>query len=353
MAGHDASGELMDRVREASVRRSPLRIVGGNTKCFLGPQVRGDALDVSSHRGIVSYDPAELVITARGGTPLSEVEATLESRGQRLAFEPPSFGDAATLGGTVACGLCGPARACAGPLRDHLLGVRILTGDGRVLRFGGEVVKNVAGYDVARTMAGAFGTLGILLDVSLKLRPLPTATRSLSLALDQAQAIAELMRLARTSLPLTASCWTGGALTLRFEGSRRTLDAVQQRIGGTVVEEDAAFWRSIREHSHGFFAANAALWRLTVPAAAPPLPLPGDPLIEWNGLQRWYALDPALDAFRTASVAGGFATAFRRASPGDPAFAPPPAPLLDLHRSLKRIFDPAGILNPGRMYPDL
>ena len=351
MADHDATAELTGQVREASACGTPLRIVGGDTKRFLGRHAPAAGLHTTGHAGIVSYDPAELVITARAGTPLREVEAALEARGQRLPFEPPSFGESATVGGTVACGLAGPARASFGPLRDYVLGVRVLTGDGRVLRFGGEVIKNVAGYDVARTMAGAFGTLGVLLDVSLKVLPCPPASRTLSLERSAGEALVELGRLAGTALPLTASCWHGGSLALRFEGTGRTLDDVQRRVGGTTVEDGAGLWRSIREHAHPFFAAPVQLWRLHVPAAASALPLQGDPLIEWNGLQRWYALDS--DAvFDAAAVAGGHATLFRHDDAAVTAFARPAEALMRLHGSLKKIFDPAGILNPGRMYPD-
>jgi glycolate oxidase FAD binding subunit len=352
MSDRDATVELVERVRDASERRVALRIVGGDTKRFLGREVAGEALDVAAHRGIVSYDPAELVITARAGTPLAVVLSELAAHGQRLAFEPPAFGPAATIGGTVACGLGGPARAFAGPLRDYVLGVRVLTGDGRVLRFGGEVMKNVAGYDVARTMAGAFGTLGVLLDVSFKVLPAPPAARTLALALDAPAALVELERLARTALPLTASAWTAGNLFLRFEGSPRTLDEVQARIGGDVVADAAAPWFAIREHAHPFFVGDAPLWRLHLPADAPPDLLPVEPLIEWNGTQRWCALESD-SVFATARDAGGYATLFRSPGPRDAVFAEPSAPLRRLHGALKRIFDPAGILNPGRMYPDL
>jgi glycolate oxidase FAD binding subunit len=351
MSDHDATPELIERVCDATARGMPLRIVGGDTKRFLGRAVPGTELNTSGHAGIVCYDPAELVITARAGTPLREVEAALAAQRQRLPFEPPSFGESATLGGTVASGLAGPARASFGPLRDYVLGVRILTGDGRVLRFGGEVIKNVAGYDVARIMAGAFGTLGVLLDVSLKVLPCPVASRTLSLERNDEDALIELGRLAGTAMPLTASCWCGGSLALRFEGTDRTLDDVQRRVGGTQVQDGADLWQSIREQTHPFFATRVPLWRLHVPPAAAALPLRGEPLIEWNGLQRWYALDS--DAvFDEASVAGGYATLFRNGGNADTVFARPAEALVRVHGSLKKIFDPAGILNPGRMYPD-
>lgn len=351
MADHDSTTELSGQVREATVRGTPLRIVGGDTKRFLGRHAPAAGLHTTGHAGIVSYDPAELVITARAGTPLREVEATLAAQDQRLPFEPPSFGESATIGGAVACGLAGPARVAFGPLRDYVLGVRVLTGDGRVLRFGGEVIKNVAGYDVARSMAGAFGTLGVLLDVSLKVLPRPPSSRTLSLERNADDALAELGRIAGTAMPLTASCWFGGSLALRFEGTERTLDDVQRRVGGTRVEDSDGLWRSIREQTHPFFAARVPLWRLLVPAAAPALPMGGEPLIEWNGLQRWYALDS--DAFfDAAELAGGHATLFRHDGAADAVFARPAAASMRLHASLKKIFDPAGILNPGRMYAD-
>jgi glycolate oxidase FAD binding subunit len=346
---HDLTTELAERVRDAAARRTPLRIVGGDTKRFLGREVSGDTLAMARHAGIVNYDPAELVVTARAGTPLRDVEALLGSHGQCLPFDPPRFGDGATLGGTVACGLAGPGRASSGPLRDYVLGVRILCGDGRVLRFGGEVMKNVAGYDVARLMAGAFGTLGVLLEVSLKVLPRPPSQLTLVQQVSQREALQRLAGMSRTGLPLTASCWTAGRLHLRFAGTPATLDEVARRIGGSAPEDAAEFWSGVREQTDGFFASPLPLWRLTIPAATEPLALPGEPLVEWHGMQRWYHLaegDPAA----TAMACGGFATCFRNASPGTAPFASPGEPLLRVHRSLKQVFDPAGILNPGRMY---
>ncbi len=351
MSDHDATPELIERVRDATADGAPLRIVGGDTKRFLGRAVPGIELHTSGHAGIVTYDPAELVITARAGTPLREVEAALAAQRQRLPFEPPSFGESATVGGTVACGLAGPGRVAFGPLRDYVLGVRVLTGDGRVLRLGGEVIKNVAGYDVARTMAGAFGTLGVLLDVSIKVLPCAVASRTLSLERNAGEALVELGRLAATAMPLTASCWCRGSLSLRFEGTERTLDEVQRRVGGMPLDDGAELWRSIREHTHPFLAAQVPLWRLHVPAATSALPMRGEPLIEWNGLQRWYAVD-STTVFDAASAAGGHATLFRHDGVADAVFARPADALMRLHDSLKRIFDPAGILNAGRMYTD-
>lgn len=349
----DCTSALVEQVREASARRVPLRIVGGDTKRFYGRAIEGTALAIREHSGILRHDPAELVLTARGGTPLAEIEAALAAKGQRLPFEPPHFGAGATLGGSVACGLAGPARAWSGPLRDFVLGARVLTGDGRVLRFGGEVMKNVAGYDVARLMAGSLGILGVLLDVSLKVLPLPPGERTLALEMDETDALSRLAEIARSALPLTAGSWVGGRTYLRFEGSDATLEEIQRRIGGERVPDASGFWTSLREQTHPFFGSGLPLWRCTLPPLAPRLSLEGTPLIEWNGLQRWYRCPSGVTAFEPAAAVGGHATLFRHASAGLDVFSALPPAMLRLHRALKREFDPAGVLNPGRMYADL
>jgi glycolate oxidase FAD binding subunit len=349
----DITAELVERVREASARREPLRIVAGDTKGFIGRPVQGVPVSVAAHAGIVNYDPSELVLTARAGTPLAEVEALLAAQGQCLPFEPPHFGADATLGGTVACGLAGPARAWSGPLRDYVLGVRVLTGDGRVLRFGGEVMKNVAGYDVARLMAGSLGTLGILLDASLKVLPLAPGSRTVVLELAQGPALERLRELSGATVPISASAWVEGRLYLRLVGTPATLDVAQQRAAGEPLEDADAFWASVREQTHTFFSDGRALWRLTLPALASPLPIGDEPLIEWNGMQRWYCVDAEENLFAPAATAEGHATSFRSTRPGAEVFAPLAAPVMRLHRELKAVFDPAGILNPGRMYAGL
>jgi glycolate oxidase FAD binding subunit len=349
----DGTDDLLAQVCEAATRSVALRIVGGDTKRFYGRAIDGVPLATRGHTGILRHDPAELVLTARGGTPLAEVETRLAAHGQRLPFEPPHFGTDATLGGTVAAGLAGPARAWAGPLRDYVLGARILTGDGRVLRFGGEVMKNVAGYDVARLMAGSLGVLGVLLDVSLKVLPRPADERTLALELDQAQALEHMASLARGALPLSASSWVDGQLYLRFEGSLETLDAVAARVGGELLPDGGSFWASLREQTHPFFAGEQPLWRCTVPGLVAPLPLGDVSLVEWNGMQRWYRGGTDTAALEAATEVGGHATLFRHHTGAADAFTPLAPPLLRLHRELKRVFDPAGILNPGRMYADL
>lgn len=348
----DCTTAITEQVRTASLAGTALRIAGGDTKSFLGREVRAATLEVAAHRGILRHDPAELVLTARAGTPLAEVEASLAERGQRLPFEPPHFGERATFGGTVACGLAGPARAWSGPLRDYVLGARVLTGDGRVLRFGGEVMKNVAGYDVARLMSGSFGVLGVLLDVSVKVLPAPRSQCTVVQHLDEAAALARLAECERGALPLTAGAWTDGHLYLRFEGSPATLAEVARRVGGETLADATGLWDGLREQTHAFFAGDAPLWRCTLPPLVPPLGT-GPTLIEWNGRQRWYRRDADAPMFDLIAAAGGHATLFRHAPAGAEVFAGVPPPLLRLHRGLKQVFDPAGVLNPGRMYAEL
>jgi glycolate oxidase FAD binding subunit len=358
--GQDLTDPLVEQVRTASQRRAPLRIVGGDSKRFYGRPVDGEPLDVAGHRGVVRYDPAELVLTARCGTPLAEVEALLSRQGQRLPFEPPAFGTNATLGGTIAAGIAGPARAARGPVRDYVLGVRLLTGDGRLLRFGGEVMKNVAGFDVARLLAGSLGILGVLLEVSLKVLPLPAGTLTLRQSLDARSAVHHLSALARRGVPLSGSFWSEGELLVRLEGAQAGFDGIAAQVGGVPVPavEADGLWLAVREQSHPWFAqASRPLWRLAVPQTAAALAsLCRAPVaLEWNGRQAWLAGIERSEVEQLACPAGAHVTLFRHGESDADAevFAPLAPALLELHRAVKRVFDPASILNPGRMYEDL
>jgi glycolate oxidase FAD binding subunit len=328
---------------------------GSGSKSFLGRATAGDALDVSTHAGIVNYQPTELVLTARCGTTLEEIEAALAEHGQMLPFEPPRFGPGATIGGTIACGLSGPARPYLGAARDLVLGTRVLTGRGEVLRFGGEVMKNVAGYDVSRLMTGALGTLGVLLEVSMKVLPLPAARRTLVQERTPAEAIELMNRWAGRPLPVTATCHDGERLYVRLSGAEMGVTQAAKDIGGEPLAKDQDFWRDkIREQGHGFFAGASPLWRLSVPQATPPMELPGKQLLEWGGAQRWLRTDADAETVRRAAQrAGGHATLFRGGDRGGEVFQPLPPALAALHRNLKRAFDPQGLLNPGRLYADL
>ena len=303
--------------------------------------------------GIISYEPSELVVTARAGTPLAELEALLAAQGQCLAFEPPHFGAQATVGGMVACGLNGPARGTAGAVRDYMLGVKLLNGKGEHLTFGGQVMKNVAGYDVSRLMAGSLGTLGVLLEVSIKVLPVPLAEATLVFELDQADALRQLNRWGGLPLPVNASCWQDGRLSVRLRGARAAVAAALKTMGGEAVGDPApALWAGLREQTLPFFAlqGDESLWRVSLPDSAAPLAL-GATLLEWGGAQRWLKR-PAADApviRQAAASAGGHATLFRSADKSVPVFSPLLAPLDRIHRELKRQFDPSGVFNPGRM----
>jgi len=352
--------ELQERIREAAGRGSPLRIRGGGSKDFYGNPPRGELLDTRGHAGIVSYEPTELVVTARCGTPLAELQRALGEQGQMLAFEPPHFAPGATLGGCVAAGLSGPRRANAGAVRDFVLGARLLDGRGDELRFGGQVMKNVAGYDVPRLLAGSLGTLGVILEVSLKLLPRPPAEATLQLEMPQARALESLNRWAGQPLPLSASAWHDGELCLRLSGAESALRAAAQKIGGATLaaQQAAQYWTSIREQTAPFFGSDAPLWRLSLPSTCAPVELPGlqaeAQLIEWGGALRWLKTRADAEAIRAAAArAGGHATLFRAADRVVPAFSPLPEVAMRLQRELKTVFDPAGIFNPGRLHPEL
>ena len=350
----DLTGPLCDRVMAAAGDGTPLAVTGGGTKDFLGRMTQAAPLDVSGHRGIVTYEPTELVLSARGGTPLAEVNAALDEQGQVLAFEPPAFGEAATIGGTIATGLSGPARPYAGAARDFVLGTRVLNGKGEVLRFGGEVMKNVAGYDVSRLMTGACGTLGVLLDVSLKVLPLPAVSRTLAFDVTAAEAIERCNVWAARPLPVTGACHDGERLRVRLAGTEGGLAAAAGALGGEAVDGDA-FWKALREHTLAFFTRTGApLWRVSVPPGAAMTEPGGDLLVDWGGALRWLRTEaPAAEVRAAAERAGGHAALFRGGDHTGEVFHPLQPAVRRIHERLKAAFDPAGIFNPGRMYEGL
>ena len=343
----------------AAEHKTPLQIRGGGTKHFYGNLPIGQSsalLDTTTYNGIVDYEPTELVITARAGTRLADLEAVLDRHGQMLAFEPPYFGEAATLGGCVAAGLSGPRRAAAGSVRDFVLGVRMLDGKGEDLHFGGQVIKNVAGYDVSRLMAGAMGTLGVLLEVSLKVLPKPLAEITVRLQLDETAAIEKMNQWAGKPLPISATCYVDGELFLRFSGSESAVHAAQARLGGEELAESEVFWKSVREQTHGFFQPDKPLWRLSIKSTMSPLSVSGKQMMEWNGGLRWLLDDGNMSAEtirKIAKDAGGHATLFRGNESRSHVFHPLDPAMMEIHQLLKQKFDPAGILNPGRFYPTL
>jgi len=352
----DLIEQYAGRIRSAAAEKKPLRLRGGGSKDFYGQALEGEVLDTRAYAGIVAYEPTELVITVRAGTPLAELEAALRAQGQQLAFEPPHFGPAATVGGMVAAGLSGPRRQCAGAVRDFVLGVRLLDGRGDDVSFGGQVMKNVAGYDIARVIAGSLGTLGLILEVSLKVPPLPFAEATTRLELPQDKAIALLNHWGGKPLPISACAWAEGELSLRLSGAASAVRAARETIGGELVpaEQAGRFWLAIREQTTPFFGGDRPLWRLSVPSVTLPLALPGEQLIEWGGALRWLSSKADARTIREAAAqAGGHATLFRAADKSAGVFTPLQPALVNIHRNLKQAFDPAGIFNPGRMYPDL
>jgi len=342
--------ELCGRVRDHGARKAALRIRGGGTKDFYGQDCSGETLEMAAYSGIVAYEPKELVLTVRAGTPLEEVEAALAAERQMLAFEPPHFGVAATIGGAVASGLSGPRRPYAGAVRDFVLGTRIVNGKGEDLAFGGRVIKNVAGYDVSRLMTGALGTLGVITEISFKVLPRPGAEATRAFEMDQASAIAQANRWAGQPLPLSATAWQDGVLRVRLSGTQSAVAAAGAKIGGEEIDA-GTYWRDLREHRLAFFSGGAPLWRVSVPQTAEPIAAAGAQLVEWGGGVRWTSGE--LDAFTLRSTAerlGGHATLFRGGDKSVGVFHPLNPALMKIHRRLKDAFDPAGILNPGRMY---
>ncbi|MDB5858691.1 MAG: glcE [Ramlibacter sp.] len=355
---------LVDRVRAAAAAGTPLAIRGGGSKDFYGEPVGGEPLETGALSGIVSYEPSELVVTVRAGTPLAQLEQLLAASGQSLPFEPPHFGPGATVGGMVATGLSGPARASVGSVRDYVLGLQLVNGRAEQLVFGGQVMKNVAGYDVSRLMVGALGTLGLVTEVSLKVLPLAPAEATLKFALSQDEALRKLNAWGGQPLPLNASCWLqdeggAGTLYLRLRGAVAAVAAACRSLGGERQDpaQSASDWDACREQRLPWFEACGArdLWRLSVPQTAPVLDLPEAPLVEWHGAQRWVRAAPGQgEPLRAlAARAGGHATLFRAADPASTGRQPPLAPALaTIQRELKRQFDPAGIFNPGRLFPE-
>ncbi|MBV9316958.1 MAG: glycolate oxidase subunit GlcE [Gammaproteobacteria bacterium] len=340
------------RERIAAARRggSSLRLRGAGTKDFYGEELNGDILHLGSWRGIIDYEPSELVISARCGTPLSEVEAALAAHEQFLAFEPPAFGGDPTLGGIIAAGLSGPRRMFAGAARDFVLGARLLTAQGDLLRFGGAVMKNVAGFDVSRLLCGSLGILGILTEVSLKVLPRPRLEETRRLELSAGQAVTAFNRWQGLPLPLSGAAWWQGTAWVRLSGATAAVRAARAQIGGDAVPplDAERFWSALRHYQLPPHAA-ASVWRVSLPQAAPRIDVPAEPLIDWGGALRWYAnVPPEIDMRERARAVQGTALHWRGAPPGK-RFPPLPAAIASLHRRLKERFDPAGVFNRGRL----
>lgn len=347
----DIAGRLVDQVRQAIADGAPLRIRGGNSKAMLGRPVEAAELDIRGHSGIVKYDPSELVVTVRAGTPLAELNAVLDAQGQMLPCEPPEYAGNATVGGAVASGLAGPRRPWSGSVRDFVLGCRLVTGQARHLRFGGEVMKNVAGFDVSRLMAGSFGCLGVLTELSLKVLPKARESRCLFFDIEADEIPAVLSRWRRAALPLAGALHMAGRLHVRLEGGAGSVRSACGQMGGE--EEAPKIWSDLREQRLPFFEDSRPLWRLSVPVDAPVVELPGESLLDWGGAQRWLKSDAQAEEIRgLAQALGGHAMCFTPRPDIEP-FHPLPEAMLRIQKRLKASMDPHGIFNPGRMYPEI
>jgi glycolate oxidase FAD binding subunit len=346
---------LQEQIRAAAAARRPLRIRAGGSKDFYGGPLAGELLDVSALSGICDYEPTELILTAKAGTRLAQIERALAQRGQMLACEPPLFGGRATLGGAVAAGLSGPRRPHCGALRDCVLGIALVDGRGELLRFGGKVIKNVAGFDVSRLLAGSLGTLGLIAEATLKTVPRPRAECTLQFEADQAGALESMTHWATRPLPLSATAWHDGVLRVRLSGAEAAVRAACQSLGGETVSGAQEYWEDVREQRLELLAAAQELWRVSLPAHSPQLPAAGRTLIEWGGSLRWLPGPQDGTALRAIAVRlGGHAMLYRSpVKPPEGPFQPLPAAMLALHQRLKAAFDPHAIFNRGRLYPDL
>ncbi len=390
----DTELQIQELVQNACSKKIPLKIFGSNTKSFYGNKVAGHPLCLAGYIGIIHYEPSELVLTARSGTRLRDIETALANEGQMLAFEPPYFGEQATLGGSIACGLSGPRRPYAGAVRDSVLGIKCINGKGEKLTFGGQVIKNVAGYDASRLMVGALGTLGVLLEISLKVVPKPETELTLVCEKNTNEATRFMNTLAAKPLPLSASAYIDGIVYLRLSGSHAAVQAAANEIGSdqnsfeggsqSNLQNDlqndlqnnanvnSGIWQQIREHRHPFFNTERPLWRLSVAAGTPVLDIPGDWFIDWGGAQRWLSTNATAKEIRdVVADAGGHATLFKpkrhsvhghHSGPDQNSdninnelinvYHPLPPSLAKIHKNLKDAFDPQRILNRNKFYND-
>lgn len=351
----DISAQLIEQVRDAAGRGAGLAISSGGSKAFMGRGLKGEPLSVANHTGVVSYHPVELVLTVRAGTRLTEIDAVLAEHSQRMAFDPPRFGSSDSIGGTLACNLSGPGRPWQGSVRDHVLGVKLINGRGEHLSFGGQVMKNVAGYDVSRLQAGALGTLGVMTEVSLKVLPVPATELTLSRELPLAEAQALMAQLAGKSKPLSAACWVGGSLYLRLSGARSAVEATSeqwlQAHGLNLYEAGSQFWARLRDQQLDFFSGEEPLWRFSVNPTALMPDTGADVLVDWGGGQRWSRAEASLsDMAGFAARAGGQVSLFCGGDRSGEVMHPQPAPLRTIQQRLKASFDPQGIFNPGHLY---
>lgn len=351
MRSQDLTADLQQQILQAIAKRKSLRIVGGGSKAFYGGYCQADAvLNVAGHAGVVEYEPSESVITVRAGSCVQEVADMLAEQRQMLGFEPPDYAGQATVGGTLACGFSGPRRPFAGSARDAMLGCKVINGYGEILHFGGQVMKNVAGFDVSRLMVGALGSLGLLLEVSLRVLPMPERESTIAFALPEAQAIEKMQQLSAQPWPLSAVAYDGELLRIRLSSAEAAVRAAALRLCGTPIDDDDQFWRLLREQRLPFFSQPGDLWRISVPPATPSLALSGKWLLDWGGALRWLKTDRSADAIHAMTrQSGGYALRYRGVDKSD--WMRLDTGLLALQQNIRRAFDPHLLFNPGRLLP--
>ena len=343
--------QLLASVKQAIADRQALAITGNGSKTFIGRAAVGTTLSVGEHTGIVEYEPSEMVVTARAGTTIADLDRELAGHGQMLASEPPRFAGKATLAGTLACNLSGPARPWAGSLRDHVLGLRLINGRGEHLRFGGQVMKNVAGYDVARLQAGAMGVLGVITEVSVRVQPVPECRLTRVFELDAQTAMDRITELCGRNTPLSGACWHDGRLYLRLAGPEAALGRITSKMGGENLDNGDEFWQSLRDFEHRFFAGAESLFRFSLPPATGHFEPDGNWLLDWGGAQRWLSGRHELAKLETlATESNGQVSLFKGGDRNGDVFHQRDAVQQRIHQSLKAAFDPLGIFNPGRLY---
>ena len=360
----DSIEQIQSAVHSAKSENRQLAVVGGGSKSFYGREIAGEPLSMSVYSGIIEYQPTELVITAKSGTPIETINRILEENNQKLGFEPPVFGSSSTLGGVIAAGLSGPARPYSGGIQDFVLGVKILSGNGEVLNFGGKVIKNVAGFDVSRLMVGAMGCLGVLLEISLKVVPIPEVEKTVCIVQPEiSDAIAMMNSLAARPVPISAAAWVEGMTRIRLSGSEKGVQSALNSICGAFspseqdIEADS-FWQGLQNLTHSFFDNQNMLYRASVKPSTGALYDDQGTLVDWGGAVRWYCLanddqNAKNNLSEAVTNAGGHLEIFRNGDRSREVMAPVKPPIMQLQKRLKAMFDPGRILNPGRMYQEL
>jgi glycolate dehydrogenase FAD-binding subunit len=345
---------IKEQIAAAIDQGEPLKITGGNSKVFLGREIVGTQLDMTDYSGIISYEPTELYITVRAGTLLSDVNQALAVEGQMLAFEPPEVDRNTTMGGVVATGLSGPCRPYIGSVRDYVLGIRCINGLAKDLSFGGQVMKNVAGYDLSRLMTSAYGTLGVITEITLKVLPLPEFELTGCQAMSIQNALDMMHVLSAKAVPMSASCYDGKMLFVRFSGNEKVIKTTLKEFDLEEYSNGGHFWNELRDFKLPLFDMENSIWRLSVPSTADLNIDEGQYLIDWGGAQYWFASNSsANEVFTMAEKAGGSALLFRGGDRNGDIFQPLSKGLFKLQQELKLAFDPHRILNPEKMYANI